>query len=329
MSRVRYCTIVPVTLAVICLVVTPAAAEVTVKTVACMKLPNCLSLSNGQVEVVVTTDIGPRIIGYRLLTGKNILAEMPGKPGSDQWQAWGGHRLWLAPEAMPFSYAPDNAPIAHSTKGTSTVVLDRGTEKETGIAKVMEVTLDPDGSKVTIVHRLTNHRDTPVEVAPWALTIVRGGGTTVLPNEPFVAHEDRLQPIRPVALWAYTDLSDPRWTLGPKFIRLSTDTSRAAPQKIGLGNRQGWAAYAEGGDLFIKRTAPFDDAATYPDYGTTHQTYTAGAFMEVETLGPLVTLAPGASTEHVETWWLFDGVTVSGDDAAVEQALAPYLERAR
>jgi len=307
----------------------PAAAEVTVKTVSCMNLPNCLSLSNGQVEVIVTTDIGPRVIGYRRLAGRNILAEMPGKAGSSEWQPWGGHRLWLAPEAMPFSYAPDNAPITHTVKDARTVMLDRGVEKETGIAKVIEVTLDADSPKVTIVHRLTNHRDRPVEVAPWGLTIVRGGGTTILPNEPYVAHQAPLQPIRPMALWAYTDLSDSRWTLGPKFIRLSTDRAKSGPQKIGIGNRQGWAAYVEGGDLFIKRTAPFDDTARYPDYGTTYQTYTAGDFMEVESLGALVTLAPKASTEHVETWWLFGDTTVAGDDEAVEKALAPYLQRAQ
>jgi hypothetical protein len=51
--------------------------------------------------------------------------------------------------------------------------------------------------------------------------------------------------------------------------------------------------------------------------------------MEIESLGELVTLEPGASTEHVETWWLFGGAAVSGDDDAVEKALAPYLARAK
>ncbi len=150
------------------------AAEVTVTTVSCMGLPNCLQLSNGVVEVVVTTDVGPRIATYRRVGGRNMLAEMPGKAGASEWQPWGGHRLWLAPEAIPFSYAPDNMPIEYRVTSSGTVVLDRGVEKETGIAKMMEVTLAPDGSRVTILHRITSRRDTPVEVAPWAVTIVRG-----------------------------------------------------------------------------------------------------------------------------------------------------------
>ena len=44
--------------------------------VSCLNLPNCLKLSNGQVEVVVTTDIGPRIIRYAFVGGENILGEM-------------------------------------------------------------------------------------------------------------------------------------------------------------------------------------------------------------------------------------------------------------
>ncbi len=329
MTTHRLCLSAVVAVAAVTLPATPAAAEVTVKPVSFMNLPNCLSLSNGHVEVIVTTDIGPRVIAYRLIGGRNVLAEMPARVGASEWQPWGGHRLWLAPESRELSYGLDNSSIRHETKGGGTVVLDRGVEAETGIAKVMEVTLDPDSTRVTVLHRLTNRRDAPVDVAPWAITIVRGGGTTILPNEPYVPHEQRLQPVRPLVVWSYTNLADPRWTLGRKFIRLRTDAAIPEPQKIGIGNRQGWAAYSVDRDLFVKRIAPFEDGKRYADYGTTYQTYTSRTFMEIETLGELMTLAPGASTEHVETWWLFGDVAVAGDDDAVERALAPYLQQAR
>ena len=44
---------------------------VKVENVPCLNLPNCLRLSNGQVEVVVTTDIGPRIVRYAFIGGEN------------------------------------------------------------------------------------------------------------------------------------------------------------------------------------------------------------------------------------------------------------------
>ncbi len=51
---------------------------VSVEKVTCVKMPNCYKLSNGQAEVVVTTDIGPRVMRYALVGGENILGEVPG-----------------------------------------------------------------------------------------------------------------------------------------------------------------------------------------------------------------------------------------------------------
>src|ERR671914_2136240 len=82
----------------------PAAADAQVKmekiTCTSLKLPNCYKLSNGTVELVVTTDIGPRIARYGFVGGESILSEISGSLDAKQresWQAWGGHRLWIAP----------------------------------------------------------------------------------------------------------------------------------------------------------------------------------------------------------------------------------------
>jgi hypothetical protein len=306
-------------------------AEVKVDKVSCVGLVNCLRLANDEVEVVVTTDVGPRIIRYAFVGGgQNLLAVMPvtlDERSRNEWQPWGGHRLWLAPEAKPWSYAPDNSPIQHERQDDRTIRLRRGVETETGIEKEIVVALDAKGSGVTITHRLTNRNAKAVDLAPWALTIMASGGTVILPQEPYRSHDDELLPVRPLALWGYTDLSDPRWQIGPKYIRLSTDSTLKAPQKIGVGNRQGWAAYARRGQLFVKRIAP-RDGATYPDFGSNFEAYTSSDFIELESLGPLTSLAPGATVEHVERWYLFKDVHVGDDEASVEKALAPVLTKA-
>ena len=59
-------------------------------------LPNGLLLTNGTVEIGVTTSIGPRIAAYRLKGGENILGRAVGtldKP--NEWHPWGGHRVWI------------------------------------------------------------------------------------------------------------------------------------------------------------------------------------------------------------------------------------------
>jgi hypothetical protein len=304
----------------------PVAAEVKVERVTYFNQPGCIRLSNGTVEVILTTAIGPRVIRYGFIGGDNLLAELPDtsvKTELGEWKPWGGHRLWTAPEHMPRSYSPDNGPVEATVNG-ATVRLVQPVEPRTGIVKELTVTLAATGTDVTVGHRLTNRGLWAIEVAPWALTIMNPDGTVIIPQEPFASHDDALLPVRAMTMWAYTDLSDPRWRIGAKFIRLRTDAARAGSQKIGVANKRGWAAYARGRQLFVKRYG-WDDARTYPDYGVNTEAYTAGTFIELETLGPMATLAPGASADHQEQWSLVRDVDTSGDDDALARALQPHL----
>lgn len=308
----------------------PARGEVKVEKIAYLNLPNCYRLSNGTVEVIVTTDVGPRIIRYGFVGGENMLAELPpaDKSDPDKWNVWGGHRLWTAPEAMPRSYAPDNSPVEHRQEGPSAVRLTQPVERTTGVQKEIVVTLAPQGSDVTILHRLTNRNLWAIELAPWALTVMRGGGTAIVPQEPYRSHDEALLPARPMTLWSYTNLADPRWQIGPKYIRLSTDTSRKESQKVGVANKVGWAAYALGGTLFVKRI-PYEEGATYPDFGSNTEVYTAADFLEVESLGPMRRLEPNQSTEHLERWTLFKNVQIGKSEQDVDAALRPVLASLR
>src|SRR5581483_6732901 len=77
---------------------------------------NNLRISNGDAELIVTLDVGPRVISYRLPEGKNVFKEYEeqlGKSGEEEWQIRGGHRVWLAPEDLTRTYAPDNAAVQH------------------------------------------------------------------------------------------------------------------------------------------------------------------------------------------------------------------------
>lgn len=304
------------------------SAEVTVKTAPCFNFPNCLHLSNGEVEVVVTTDIGPRIARYAFTGGENILADLSGSiEKKTEWQPWGGHRLWIAPEDRVRSYGPDNGPIAHVREGNR-VRLTQPVEPGTQIQKEIVVTVEASGTGVTVEHRLTNRGSARTELAPWALTIMNGGGTAILPQEPYRSHQDALLPARALVLWHYTDLSDPRFQHGPRFLRLSTDAARSEPQKVGASNKAGWAAYARQGTLFVKRI-PWKEGASYPDYGSNTELFTQASFIEVESLGPLQTLKPGETATHTERWFLFRNVTIPKSDEDLAKALATLLERAK
>src|SRR5258707_1309849 len=77
----------------------PVRGDVKVEKVAYLNLPNCYKLSNGTVELIVTTDVGPRINRYSFPGEDNILAEMPDavvKTELGDWKPLCGHRLWSA-----------------------------------------------------------------------------------------------------------------------------------------------------------------------------------------------------------------------------------------
>ena len=89
--------------------------------------------------------------------------------------------------------------------------------------------------------------------------------------------------------------------------------SAPTPCKIGLSGQAGWIAYRRGGTVLVKR-ATYHEGATYPDFGASLQCYSGGDFIEIETLGPLVSLAPGASVDHRETWTLHAVDETMGSD---------------
>ncbi len=268
---------------------------------------NCIRIRTGQLELVVTTQVGPRVIHCSRPGKPNVLkvfAEDAGQTGGDAWRPYGGHRLWHAPEVHPRTYAPDNAPVVAETVAGS-VRLRQPVESSTGIEKRLTLTPEPDGT-VTLVHLLRNHGAWPVELAPWSLTMMAQGGTAIIPLPEYAPHSnDALLPVGTFTAWSYTRFGDPRWWWGMRTVQLRQDPSATSAQKLGLQVAAGWAAYALDDQLFVKRF-DFDPHARYPDRGVNFETFTNAEILELESLGPLNVLAPGAAVQHRETWRMVD-----------------------
>ncbi len=294
---------------------------------------DAVRLTNGDAELVVTTSVGPRIIHYGLTGGPNafqVIPETRGQSGGDTWQPYGGHRLWIAPEAMPYSYFPDTDAYGTPVMDGDTLVLASPTEGTTGIKKEMRVSLAPSGPGVTVQHTLINHTAEPVVLSVWALSIVAAGGKVVLPQEPFVPHGDELLPARPLVLWKFTDMADPRWRWGTKYVTLAAHENLDMPQKVGLYNAQGWAAHVTDTQAFVLQIQPAPGGSgALADMGCNFETFTKGAFQELETLGPLVTLQPGESATHTEQWFLGELSGPTDTDAALDAALLPIVGAAQ
>src|SRR3954453_10057514 len=88
-------------------------ADVRIEKTAWGGWPNCYRITNGEVELIVTTDVGPRVMRYAFVGGQNLFKEFTpqlGKHGEKEWMPRGGHRIWMGPEDAKLTYELDNGP---------------------------------------------------------------------------------------------------------------------------------------------------------------------------------------------------------------------------
>lgn len=286
---------------------------------------NNLQLANDDVELIVSLDVGPRILSYRTAGGANVFKNYPeqmGTSGEERWMIRGGHRFWIAPENEELSYAPDNSPVEHELVGRMGVRLINRAVDPWQIRKELTVALDDRSSRVTATHRATNESDKRVEIATWGLSVMVPGGLEIIPLPPLGRHPDDLLPNRQMILWPYTDMTDARWRFGWRFITVR-QTPDGGPSKIGLAHRQKWVAYLTRDALFVK-TFDYLEGEKYPDLGCNFETFTNADMIEVESLGPLRDLAPGEAVEHTEHWYLLGDI--DQPHSLKERELAAWLE---
>jgi hypothetical protein len=288
----------------------PPELPVAIQVVHFAGFDNCVEFLHQGLRLVVTTEVGPRILFFGFEDGPNMLLVKKEHEGLKDglYHSYGGHRLWIAPESRQRTYTPDSFPVEVSEVGDSRTfksIID-----EFGIQK--EITITPINDGFRLDHCIHNHGPETTELAPWAVTVMAPGGLCIVPQHPLVPQgDDTLLPVQPVVLWSYTDMTDPRFTWGKDFIKLrSTDDPN--PTKFGTFVSQGVASYANFGCIFTKR---FSGATgNYPDGGCNFESYTRPGMLEVESLAPLVTLSPGdASPTHSEDWILRRGEITVGD----------------
>lgn len=267
---------------------------------------NKRALKNDFLQIEYLT-ASQRIMSLSLIGKPNMLADISGAPPiSTPWGDFhfrGGHRLWHAPEAMPRTYAPDTGEMI-ITDLPDGVILETQTEPGTGIRKRIEIHLVKDRPSATLTHTLINDGLWPVELAPWTITQFRLGGTVILPMPVGNVDAAGLLPNRQISFWPYARINDPRLSLRDDYIIFKADA--LPPFKMGYFNPHGWLAYWIDGVLF-RKTFGAQSGASYPDNNSNAEIYCNDEFVELESLGPLTKLIPGASIQHIEAWDVFDG----------------------
>lgn len=273
---------------------------------------NLLMRRNG-IELVITLEVGPRLIRYGFVGGQNVFKEYAGqigKSGETTWCIRGGHRFWTAPEAE-HSYDVDNIPVTYDVLGDDSIRIT-SPATQYGYQKTLLVSMNDNGG-VSIEHILKNTTNKPLNITPWSLSVMAAGGTAIIPQPPFHPHPDErpagteknmedFLPNRNITLWPYTSLSDPRFTLGNSYWQIRQSTEHGAT-KLGLKLPNIWVAYQLNDSVFCKKT-PYIPGAYYPDNGVNFELFSNREMLELECLAPMEPLGPGASRSLVENWRL-------------------------
>ena len=266
-----------------------------------------IQIDGGAVRLMVTTSVGPRVLGLLTEDGRNHFAELPDVtldcPGSDPIHLRGGSRLWAAPEDPRVTYRPDDDPV-----GVEEIVdgirLATRPDPVSGTSRETSIRVTGPG-RFSLEYRVFNRSESPQRLAAWAITMMAPGGRAWLPvlTEPF--DPGGFQGQRNIVLWPYSRNDDPRLVLHDHAIELRASAiaehGLSVPFKVGSSLRRGWVAHWRDGVLLVKY-AGHDEASDYADMGASGQLYSNGDFTELETLGPLTDLAPGEAAAHHEDW---------------------------
>lgn len=287
---------------------------------------NCYRLANNQIELIVTADVGPRIIHFGFVGGPNIFMQYPNQMGltsSDEWLTLGGHRFWHAPESKTRTYYPDMETVLVQEIDNGLIATQKP-EPTTGVQKQIKITLSQDEPEVKLIHNLINHNLWAIDAAPWSISVMAPGGVAILPLPPRGPHPKFLLPTSTISLWPYSDLSDPRYTFYEKYILIKQDANLNTPQKIGVFASDGWAAYINDNWCFIKQ-APIQFDGIYPDLGANFEVFTDREMLELEALGPVESIPPKGKIDHLENWTLIKDVPKPKSEADIINNLIPYL----
>jgi hypothetical protein len=263
----------------------------------------------GPYRLDVAEGFGPRVTGLRRGDGPQMFASLGPDavlrhPGGI-YSFRGGHRVWAAPEVARITYAADDDPCV-VTAGEDSVEVT-GKADAAGVIKTIAVSLAGDTLEVTSRIALTSALED--QVAPWAITQLPPGGVAVLP---VTGPATTPLPNRQIILWPYTDLTDDRIEIGKDSILVRA--SSGGNLKLGLGAATRRFGYWREGSLFVKGSMP-GDGGSVPDFGAAAQLFVGEGFCELETVGSLISGAPGESGAVVEKWTV---VECEDLDSAIE-----------
>jgi hypothetical protein len=294
---------------------------------------NCVLITNGIIDVVVTIDFGPRIIRFGFSGKENLfyndverLYKIPveAPDTTDErcrmFYYYGGHRLWLSPERSAKTVLPDNDAVVYSILPDGVRFL-QPKQKTSNIQTGFEIIMGEDAADIMVVHTAKNCSKEPQPCGLWPITMLEGDGVVILPQN--TDTNNAFRPNRTLVFWPGTDVRDERIFCGNRYLTLRKTSENDKPLKIGCNNVFGWAAFIGPHYTFMKRYV-HNVQAVYPDFGSSCEVSLEKDFTEIQSLSPMYRIEPGQGIKHVENFSVFQ--TRNSVDPKSEDGIAKYIE---
>ena len=258
----------------------------------------CYEIINKTQKMVVSADVGPRILFFGFKDGENVLFHDPEETLSiGEWKFYGGHRFWVSPESKN-TYNPDSVPckVHEGENSISFISFDPITELE------KTITIMEKGERFIVRHTLVNRAKTLYPGALWALTCIPPKKGVIF--FPWATKGDwKMNKIVYWQKWggaSSTNITSPQY-MPEKDLFLVYPTGEEG--KIGTTGYEGFVGVTTKNYTFIKKIN-FIEGAIYPDDNCAIQVYTSPNFCELETLSPMTTFIPNSEFIHDEEWIL-------------------------
>jgi hypothetical protein len=282
-----------------------------------------IELITAEIRLVVVTARGPRIAFFGQPGGDNLLYWAPGKHQRGDWDMLGGHRVWVTrpgADEPEETYAADNGACAVAVGHdglTVTGALDPVHRLRRGISVRV---LQP--GRVEVENFVRNESDMLWSGGLWAITCTVPG-----PQSTYIA------PLGDGSGWDYTTIVTFRtWGGGHGGVGFGDDqfeTTRDAFLLRPAGRENKRMIKADPGILALHdpargmvfaKHAAYQPGGDYP-LGTNLALYIGpGNFVvEMESMAPVVTLKPGQSSTHTETWVFAPSPTALPDNATLKR----------
>lgn len=286
----------------------------------------CVSIDNGTVKLIISIDVGPKIIFWGYSNGKNIL-HVPYEIDEDaknlNSQISTGISLKRYGHNLMLEY--ENGTSEFLSSGSAVYsLLPEGvrfsyTIPELGINVNLEIITQNSTDSIMIIHSIENTNIEAQNFSICSSTCVAPSGTLLVPQNTENTHNS---PNRVLSLWKKSSIKDPRLSIFNKFICFNNmKNADAPPLKLGLNNTNAWATYTKEGNTFLKHYLHNKDAK-YLNFGSSFIIDSKKDTLTLKVLSPIYNVQQNEIAKMVEYWSLFSTKINFDDPLEIENFIA-------